>query len=206
MNFFFRYTCICIYVYIRVCVWWWWGGLLLMFESKRANRADPQIRSLCLPLSFVISVCCERRARSRQHISRRRCRVHLAAPSWEVAIRCSRQPPWLSLVFVVLHLGRPPKSSPSTVGCPKLDFPPNGPLRVSGGFSHVFATESACECSLVHVNGKEEEEQEEEMVLFRGVFCVLCLEICKLERDVGGREGMQGISPRLTLLLIQQDS
>lgn len=66
----------------------------------------------------------------------------------------------------------------------------------------MFATESACECSLVHVNGKEEEE----MVLFRGVFCVLCLEICKLERDVGGREGMQGISPRLTLLLIHQDS
>lgn len=99
-----------------------------------------------------------------------------------------------------------PKSSPSTVGCPKLDFPPNSPQRVSGGFSHVFATESACECSLVHVNGKEEEELEEEMVLFRGVFCVLCLEICKLERDVGGREGMQGISPRLTLLLIHQDS
>lgn len=56
---------------------------------------------------------------------------------------------------------------------------------MSGGFSHVFATESACECSPVHVNGKEEEELEEEMVLFRGVFCVLCLEICKLERDAG---------------------
>lgn len=70
----------------------------------------------------------------------------------------------------------------------------------------MCAAESACECSLVHVNGKEEEGMEEEMVLFRCVFCVMCLEICKLERDVGGREGMQGISPRLTLLLTHQDS
>lgn len=51
----------------------------------------------------------------------------------------------------------------------------------------MCAAESACECSLVHVNGKEEEGMEEEMVLFRCVFCVMCLEICKLERGCRGK-------------------
>lgn len=144
-----------------------------LVRSGHANRADPQVRTPCLVLFFVAGVCSERRAMSRRHMSRRRCRVHLAAASLAQSHLCcstSRSAP---------------KSNNSTVGCPKLDFPPNGPQRVSGEFSHVCAAESACECCLVQANGKEEEG----MAIFRGVFFVLCLEICQLEGNVRGRNG-----------------